>query len=65
MDLSEAYDTTNYRMVILKIDTTKNGPLCKVIQNMMSSRRFYVELNKRSLECKQHYDTSKLMYRTS
>ena len=46
VDLSAAYDTVNHRILIQKIfNTTRDNPLCRVIQNMMSSRRFYVELN--------------------
>ena len=44
--LSEAYDTVNHILLIQKLyDFTGDSPLCKVIQNMLSSRRFYVELN--------------------
>ena len=46
LDLSAAYDTVNHRILIQKIfNTTRDSPLCRVIQNMLSSRRFYVELN--------------------
>ena len=46
IDLSAAYDTVNHRILIQKIfNTTRDSPLCRVIQNMLSSRRFYVELN--------------------
>ena len=44
--LSAAYDTVNHRILIQKIfNTTWDSPLCRVIQNMLSSRRFYVEIN--------------------
>ena len=44
--LSAAYDTVNHRLLIRKLyDFTEDDPLCRVIQNMLSSRRFYVELN--------------------
>ena len=43
---SAAYDTVNHRLLIRKLyDFTEDSPLCRVIQNMLSSRRFYVELN--------------------
>ena len=46
VDLSAAYDTVNHRILIQKIfNTTRVSPLCRVIQNMLSSRRFYIELN--------------------
>ena len=46
VDLSAAYDTVNHRLLIRKVyDFTEDSPLCRVIQNMLSSRRFYVELN--------------------
>ena len=46
VDLSAAYDTVNHRMLIQKIfNTTRDNPLCRVIQNMLSSMRFNVELN--------------------
>ena len=46
VDLSAAYDTVNHRIMVHKIfNTTRDGPLCRAIQNMLSSRRLYVELN--------------------
>ena len=46
VDLSAAYDTVNHRLLIRKLyDFTEDSPLCRVIQNMLSSRRFFVELN--------------------
>ena len=46
VDLSAAYDTVNHRILIQKLyNITQDSPLCSVIQNMLSSRRFYVELN--------------------
>ena len=46
VDLSAAHDTVNHRLVIRKLyDFTKDSPLCRVIQNMLLSRRLYVELN--------------------
>ena len=42
VDISAAYDTVNHRLLIRKpYDFTQ----CRVIQNTLSSRRFYVELN--------------------
>ena len=47
MDLSAAYDTVNHRLQIQKLyNTTKDSKLCRVIQNLLSNRRLYVELNK-------------------
>ena len=41
-----AYDTVNHRLLIRKLyDITEDSQLCSVIQNMLSSRIFYVELN--------------------
>ena len=46
IDLSAAYDTVNHRIMIQKMfNTTRDSPQCRVIQNMSSSRRFYIELN--------------------
>ena len=55
VDLSAAYDTVNPRILIQKLyNITLDSPLCRVIQNMLSSRSFYVELNnKRSRWRKQ------------
>ena len=44
--VSAAYDTVNHRILIQKIfNTTRDSPLCSIIQNMLSSMIFYVELN--------------------
>ena len=42
-----AYDTVNHRLLIQKLFniTQHSSTLCIVIQNLMSNRRFYVELN--------------------
>ena len=46
VDLSAAYDTVNHRILIQKFyNTTQDSQLCRVFQNMLSNRRFYVELN--------------------
>ena len=46
VDLSAAYDTVNHRILIQKLyNTTHVNQLCRVFQNMLSNRRFYVELN--------------------
>ena len=46
LDLSAAYDTVNHRILIQKLyNTTQDSQLCRVFQNMLSNRRFYVELN--------------------
>ena len=46
VDLSAAYDTVNHRILIQKLyNTTQDSHLCRVFQNMLSNRRFYVELN--------------------
>ena len=44
--LSAAYDTVSHRLLIQKLyNTTLDSQLCRVIQNLLSDRRFYVELN--------------------
>ena len=46
VDLSAGYDTVNHIILILKLyNTTQDIQLCRVFQNMLSNRRFYVELN--------------------
>ena len=41
-----AYDTVNHRILIQKLyNITQDSHLCRVLQNMLSNRRFYVKLN--------------------
>ena len=54
VDLSAAYDIVNHILLIQKLyNTTQDSTLCRFIQNLLSNRRFYVELNKRSRWRKQ------------
>ena len=47
VDLSAAYDTVTHRLRIQKLyTTTQDSELCRVIQTLLSNRRYYVELNK-------------------
>ena len=53
VDLSAAYDTVNHIILIQKLyNITQDSQLCRVIQNMLSSRRFYVELNNERSRCR-------------
>ena len=46
VDLSAAYDAVNHRLLIQKLyNIIHDSALCRVIQNLLSNRRFYVELN--------------------
>ena len=43
---SAVFDTVDHRLLIQKLYiTTLDSQLCRVIQNLLSDRRFYVELN--------------------
>ena len=46
VDLAAAYDTVNHRTLIQKLyNLTQDSHLCRVLQNMLPNRKFYVELN--------------------
>ena len=46
VDRSAAYDTVNHRLLIQTLyNTTLDSQLCRGIQNLLSERRVYVELN--------------------
>ena len=46
VDLSAAYDTVNHRLLLQKLfNIMQDSTLCRVIQNLLSNRRLYVELN--------------------
>ena len=46
VDLSAVNDTVNHRLFIQKLfNTTQDSTLCRVIQNLLSIRIVYVELN--------------------
>ena len=46
VDLSAAYDTVNHRILMQKLyNTTQDNQLYTIFQNILSNRRFYVELN--------------------
>ena len=46
VDLSAAYDTVNHRILTRKVfEMTKDVKLTQLIQNLLSNRRFYVNLN--------------------
>ena len=53
VDLSAAYDTVNHRVLIQKLfNITQDSTLCRVIRNLLSNRRFYVELNIERSRCR-------------
>ena len=46
VDPSTVYGTVNHMILTQKLyNTTQDSQLCRVFQNMLSNRRFYVELN--------------------
>ncbi|KAI8511926.1 hypothetical protein Bbelb_110260 [Branchiostoma belcheri] len=46
VDLSAAYDTVNHRILTRKIfEITKDARLTELIQNLLSNRRFFVDVN--------------------
>ena len=46
VDLSAAYNTVNHRILIRRLyETTKDSNPCRVIQNVMSTRKLYAVLN--------------------
>ena len=46
VNMSVAYDTVNHRILIQRLyNITQDSQLCRVLQNMLPNRRFYVELN--------------------
>ena len=46
VDLFAAYDTVNHSFLVQKLyNIAQDSHLCSVLQNMLSNRRFYVELN--------------------
>ena len=61
-DLSAAYDTVNHRLLTQKrYNTTNDSLLCRVIQNMLSNRRFYVEMTneKNKMENTEEWPTTR------
>ena len=61
VDLSAVYDTVNHRLLIQKLDnTTQDSILCRVIQNLLCNRRFYVELNKERIRWRKQKNGSVL-----
>ena len=56
VDLFAAYETVKNKILIQKLyNITQDSPLCRVIQKLLSSSRFYVELNnERSLSTTEH-----------
>ena len=46
LELSAAYDTVNHILLIQKFyNTTQYSNICRIIQNLLSNRKLYVELN--------------------
>ena len=60
-DLSAAYDTVNHRLLIQQhFNITQDSTLCRVIQNLLSNRRLYVEMNN---EQEGHLSVTRWNYR--
>ena len=54
VDLYAAYDTVKNIILIRNLyNITQDSPLCREIQNMLSSRRFHVELNNERSKCRK------------
>ena len=54
VDMSAEYDIVNHIILIQKLyNTTQDRKLYRVIHNLLSNKRFYVELNERSTWRKQ------------
>ena len=50
---SAVYDTVNHRLLIQKFDNTKQySKLCRVIQNLLSNRKFWVKLSNNQIKKK-------------
>ena len=48
VDLTAAYDTVNHRLLLLKLaKTIKNSSIIKIIQSLLTNRRFFIELDGR------------------
>ena len=48
VDLTAAYDTVNHRLLLNKVaKVVKNAKIFKIIQSLLSNRRFYVEMDGR------------------
>ena len=50
MELSAGYDTVNHRLLLSKLyGMTEDAEFTKLIGSIMSNRRFYVELNGKTI----------------
>ena len=48
VDLTAAYDTVNHRILLQKVaKVTKNATAVKIVQSLLTNRRFYVEMDGR------------------